>query len=436
MKTQEIVIGKAMRGISPEVGLLGHFSKMPILNSDPKLVSYGIWPSKTKVLGGEEFGGRSSGCGSTWQDAFLGTVGETVERYACAFYDLKEAIQASYSELIKMGKKAIHPNEYALYHPKQYEFLKGRTYIEPFTEDLNLYWFPMLDLTTGEECWSPGGMIYLPWTIEKTWINVNTSTGLAAHTNYHKAMLTALYEVIERDSFVITWSQKITPPKIRISDEIQQHINENFPNNYEWHFFDITYDINVPSVFGICFGEAEFGKFVAVGTSTRATFGQALQKVVKEIGQGVTYFRYLLGEKKNWVPSDNYNELLGFEDHSIFYVKRPDMWHVFDHLRNAPETREIDLYEPNPRKDVDEVRHIIQLLKDVGCNVLFKDITTPDINQLGFFSVKVLVPQLIPLSGGYPFYYHGGKRLYEVPKKMGYESNDFENLNRYPHPFP
>ena len=427
-------LNKALRAISPEVGILSRIARMPVMNQDPNLVSYGIWPSRTKDLGGEDFGGRCSGCGSDWEDAFLGTVGETVERYACAFYNLNESIKSSYNDL---KKAAVHPSEFALFHPKQHAFYQERKApIAPFTTDTELHWFPMTDLTTGKESWCPGSMIYMPWTIEPTWVNANTSTGLAAHTDRYKAILTGLYEVIERDSFVLTWTQRIVPPKIRITSEIQAYLDGSFPTRYEWHFFDITYDIKVPSVFGICFGEAEFGKFVAVGTSTRATYGQALQKVVKEIGQGVTYFRYLLGEKKDWKPTDNYNQLLSFEDHSIFYVKRPDMWHVFDAYRDAPETKDISLYEKSTRTDIQEVRHAVQSLKDAGCNVLFKDISTPDIRQLGFYSIKVFVPQLIALAGAYPFYYHGGKRLYEVPTKMGYQSYDFDTLNKYPHPFP
>ena len=96
----------------------------------------------------------------------------------------------------------------------------------------------------------------------------------------------------------------------------------------------------------------------------------------------------------------------------------------------------IDFSEKNKRNDIEEIRHIVKLLKDKNYNVLFKDITTPDIRQLGFYSVKVFVPQLIPLAGGYPFYFSGGERLYSVPKQMGFESNDFENINKYPHPFP
>jgi len=85
---------------------------------------------------------------------------------------------------------------------------------------------------------------------DKHYVTANTSTGLAAHTNYYKAILTALYEVIERDGFAITWMQEIVPQKITIDKDIRSYINDKFPLPYEWHFFDITYDcLGIDGVF-------------------------------------------------------------------------------------------------------------------------------------------------------------------------------------------
>lgn len=421
----------SLNTISNELGILYHVVKLPHLNNDPIQINYGVWPANTVYLGGEKYGGRSAGCGDNWQDAILGTVGETLERYAPAFYDLKKSIFSSYNNL---NKHAIHPNEFALYHNNQYK--DERFKIEKFTENIELTWFSTIDLTNGKETWLPAQFIYLPFNQDKKYITANTSTGLAAHTNYYKAILTALYEVIERDSFVITWSQEIISEKIIIDEDIKSFINNKFPSNYQWHFFDITYDINIPSVLGFCIGEAEYGKFIAVGSSSRQTMGEATKKVIQEIGQAIPYFRYLLGEKKNWIPDNDFSKIQNFEEHSIFYTKRTDLWYIFDKWFQKTPTKKINLNEKPVRNTKQEIKHIINLLKEKGYNVLFKDLTTPDIRQLGFFSIKIFVPQLIQLAGAYPFYFLGGKRLYEVPKTCGYKPKKYENLNKFPHPFP
>lgn len=431
---ENYILNKAAGLISKEVGLLSHISKLPSMNADPRLIAYGIWPCNTSVFGSERFGGRSSGCGKTWEQAVLTTIGETVERYCPSFYNLEEAIKSTYR---KLGKPAVHPSEYALFHEQQYNFYRDMGFpMHPFTEDIELHWFQTLDLTTGRESWCPGAFIYLPWTCEQQWINVNTSTGLAAHSDFYKAILSGIYECIERDSFVISWAHELFREKIVLTPTIEAHIGEMFPDNYEWHFFDIDYDLETPAVFGICFGEADFGKFVAVGTSARGTYREALDKVLTEIGQAVSYFRYLLGEKRDWQPSDDFNELQDFEAHSIFYLKRPDMLHAFDPWRKAKPTKMINMEERNDRSTKDELNRLLRMFKKKGYNVLAKDLTTPDVRACGFFATSVFIPQLLQMNGAYPFYFLGGKRLYEVPRTLGISDRDYATLNKFPHPFP
>lgn len=401
------------------------------MQSDPRLVSFGIWPGDSREVGGFRFSGRSSGCGFQWQDALLTTMGEVAERYCPAFYDRSKLVFSSYRGL---GQPAIHPGELALYHEQQYADFDFP--LIPFTEDTEVHWTPCWDLTQGKEVLFPGSMVYIPWVEEEEWIAVTSSTGMAGHTDLYRAILTGLYENIERDSFVITWMQQMDAPKIQISPEIRQFLSENFPGNYEFHFLDVNYDLGVPAVFGFCFGEADFGKFVAVGSAARGTYAEALIKVAAEIGQAVSYFRYLLGEMKGWIPSDDFNEIMNFEEHSLFYLKRPDLWHVFDQWRYKEATRQIDFRERRTNEADEEIRKVTQKLAGLGYNVLIKNLTTPDVKQAGFFSVRVIVPQLLEMAGSYQFYFNGGRRLFETPAKLGYPVKCYEQLNPYPHPFP
>lgn len=271
---------------------------------------------------------------------------------------------------------------------------------------------------------------------EEEWVALTSSTGMAGHVDHQQAILNGLYENIERDSFTITWMQQLDVPKIKITPEIQQYLDEQFPGSYEFHFLDVNLDLDVPAVFGICFGESDFGKFVAVGSACRTTYAEALLKVCTEIGQAVSYFRYLLGEVGDWVPSDDFHDLMNFEEHSIFYLKRPDLWHVFEPWRQKKATREIDFSERFTGSVVAEIRRITRRLHERDCTVLVKELTTPDIRQAGFCSLRVIVPELIEMAGSYSFYFSGGKRLYDVPPALGYPRKTFDELNPYPHPFP
>jgi ribosomal protein S12 methylthiotransferase accessory factor len=430
----DIQLIKSNRIISSELGVISHTIRLPRMSSDPRLVNFGIWPCDTMQLGGEKFEGRSGACNEIWDQAIMATIGETIERYTPTFFPPGEGIVGTYQDV---KANTVHPSEFALFHEEQFKLFEEKRYsVARFTEDLPLTWVYTTDLTTGKKMLCPAQLLYMPFTRDKRYITAGNSTGLAAHTNYHKAILNALYECVERDSFVITWTNNLVPPKIKQTKEIKDHLRERFPPHYQWHLFDITYDLKVPSVFGICIGESDFGKFVAVGSATRSTIAEATKKVIQEIGQTSPYFRWLLGEKRDWMPSDDFNELLSFADHSIFYLKRQDMWGVFDKWTQQAENHVIDFSEKDERTDVQKIRDTLQVFKQKGYNVLLRDMSTVDTRQLGYFSLKVYVPQLIQMSGGYPFYFLGGRRMYEVPKAMGYGESNYEGLNKYPHPFP
>lgn len=425
---------RSCRCISYQNGILQRISKVNRANEDPYAISIGIVSCDTSKLGGVKYGGRSSGCGYEIYDAYMSTIGETIERYCPAFFRINEMLCSSYENLVV---RAVHPNEYALFHEDQYQKFKiNSDPIIKFSTSTKVYWDKCIDLTTGEETYCPATFLYLPWKKDEAPIFYGVSTGLSAHTNYHKAILTSLYEVIERDSFVLTWFQRIVPAKIILTADIQKYIRLHFPNNYTWHFFDITYDLGVPTVFGICEGRSDFGDFIAVGTATRETKGDAMKKVIQEIAQTIPYFRYALSNSNNWEPSEEFSNIVDFEKHSIFYLKKKEYRKVFDPWLSAVPSLIIDFNERKESTPEDAIRNIISILKNKGYNVLLKDLTTPDAYQMGFFCIRIVVPQLLQMTGAYKYYPLGGKRLYEVPTKMGFPMANYGQLNPYPHPFP
>jgi ribosomal protein S12 methylthiotransferase accessory factor len=424
---------RSLSAISPEIGIIKKMNKLPSLNGDPLTYCYGansLMNNSVRkyysVVGGS--------CNERWDYAILATIGEALERYAASFYDINECKFGSYNKLMHLKEsELISVSEFALYHDQQ--FTEKLRNITRFTENTELTWFPTLDLTSNKKVWLPGQFIYLPFFRDKNYITLNVSTGLASHVNYYKAILTCLYEVIERDSFVLTWWQKISPPQIVISEDIISYIQKLFPVDYEWYFFDITYDIQVPTVMCLCYVQTECGKIPIVSSATRHTFSDAIKKSIYEIAQSIPLYRLQLENNPNKQYHD-FSKLISFDDHAWFYMINKNMWHVFDRWKDAKERKNIDFNQIDNTDDKIKITSILSILKAKSYNVLLKDITTPDLRQIGFYAIKIYVPQLLPLSGAYGYYFLGGKRLYSVPTQMGYKCYDFEHLNEYPHPFP
>ena len=361
------------KAVSDEVGIINTLTRMARHNEDPKYRVYAAAACNTEFLSGEKFAGQCSGIGIDWKEAVLSTVGETLERYSSTFYNLEEAVYEEYVNL----ENAIAPSEFAIFHPEQLKSERFKATL--FDENTKVHWFKCNDLVNeGKEVLCPGAFLYLPFNADDAFITQTTSTGLAAHVDVHKAMLSGIYELVERDSFMITWFQKIIPPKIVIDEDIQNFINEIFPPNYELHLFDITTDLGIPSVIGFCVGEADFGPFIMPGAASRGTIGEAVKKTIVEIAQGFPYFRnFLLDKNKDWNPV-NFHEVNDFPEHGVFYTIRKDLQFVLQPFLEAKESKKINFLERDNDVPAEEIKKLIKKFKAKDYNLLFRDLTTPD----------------------------------------------------------
>lgn len=82
-----------------------------------------------------------------------------------------------------------------------------------------------------------------------------------------------------------------------------------------------------------------------------------------------------------------FSEIVDFEQHAMFYTKRKDLWPVFDKFFDAKEEKSIDSYSDKTETGtIDQIKSLINIFKKKGYSLLLKDITTPDVRQLGFYS--------------------------------------------------
>jgi len=73
----------------------------------------------------------------------------------------------------------------------------------------------------------------------------------------------------------------------------------------------------------------------------------------------------------------------------------------------------------------------------VGHRVLLADVTSEDVGDLGLRVVRALIPGFHPLILGHKIRALGGRRLWEVPQKLGYPGvTRAKGDNPAPHPYP
>lgn len=319
------------------------------------------------------------------------------------------------------------------FHYRQYKEIEN--FYSSFDCDTNLYWDSVYNILTKQELLCPATFVYMPFSIDEIKISEQISTGYAAHYDVYQSILNGVFEVIERDSFMIMWMWKLDLPKIAITGSLKQRIDEIIPKHFELHLLDMTTDINIPSIVGILIGSHDFGEFIAFAAATRMTYAEAIDKTIIELSQSIPYHRYLLQENDN-KSYDSFYDIKSFEDHSVFYTKHQEYSFLFDNWRNTPQTKVVDYDEKCSLSSLEKLNKILKVFLDLKIDVFVKELTTCDIKETNVKVTRVIIPALIPLNGTYGKYYLGGERLYSVPEKLGYGMKCYEDLNTYPHPFP
>lgn len=370
------------------------------------------------------------------ETALARTIGESVERYCSGIYDEEEMIYSSFNEL---RQRATDPDLFALYSSTQY--LDQGFRCVPFARSTRVRWTQGFSLTAGRETLVPASFVYVPYRFpsEEEFTNLPISTGLACGNTFEQAVVSGVYEVVERDAFMITWLARLQMPKMDIDSvrNLRAKIAaEKFSAvGIEINAINITTDIGIPVVCTVAVDRTGKGPAATVATACDLDLEAALAKSIEE----VAHTRYWV--KQNLKKSPNPNLLRGFDDvksnadHPILYGS-PRMLGELAFLKDSGLSA--NGYENNSPKSLKgRILQCVSLLDKAGLEVIVVDLTTPDIKEVGLHVVRVIVPGAHPLSIGHKSRCLGGRRLYSVPKKLGMEKSITEmDLNPAPHPLP
>ena len=145
----------------------------------------------------ENFGG--TGGAAVTREAALGkALGEAVERYCSAIFDVDELPLCCYDEA---EFTCADPASFALYGDRQYADPEFPW--QPFGRQTPVRWAPARRVLTGQTVYVPAVRLYVPYVFYRpsgdTPIDQPISTGLAAHGCYAAAALSAICEVVERE---------------------------------------------------------------------------------------------------------------------------------------------------------------------------------------------------------------------------------------------
>jgi len=376
-----------------------------------------------------------AGCSLNYEEAAKKTIAECFERYSLTIYDNNKFIYGSWTELKSKG--ALNPRLFSGFSQNQ---MQKENYAKHRLDDNSKFmWTEAKSIFDKKKYLAPAQLIYLGYKSEKEEpvIRQTTTSGAAAGSSYDMALYNALCEAVERDSFVIHWLNKIAPPRINLDDVINESVrrllSEYKKFNIDFAVFDITTDLNIPSVLTVIRDNAPGRIKVYAAPRADLDIENAIKSSLSEALVAGFINESTPEEIKIWSSKEQEN-IKNIKDRLIYWSD-PKRTGEADFLyKGSFKTLSVNEHRGADAKE--KLPALKEILKNLGFDAYVVDATVPLAKEFGLTVLASLVPQLCPLYLNEHYKYLGVRRLYEAPVRMGILKNPKkeEEMNLTPHP--
>jgi len=360
-----------------------------------------------------------SGKGLTKVDALIGAAGEAIERYSASRYRAADLLQ---SPAKAMTDAFVDPRRLCLYSEEQYaqpDFPCVR-----FDENQSIHWTRGWWFGTKEPVWVPALPAYFNFEAchHEFFCHVS-SNGLAAGADVDDAAMRALFELIERDAFMLTWLCQLPSRRIVLDDMLEPGVAEVVRQmkqrgaEVELYLLDGT-DLDMPVVMCLALGEGALPA-VSVALSCHLDPRVAVRKSILEQAHVGPYLMRQVAEMK--VPATP-ADVQTLDDHAAYYFT-PERLPIFDFIRNTDRSiRYADL----PQADDVSVAACAARLEKAGVQVAVVDVTSPDLLDSPFRVARAIGLDVQPI--------HFGERFRRLANPRLAKHSGGRPLNPHPHP--
>lgn len=380
----------------------------------------------------------------SYESSHFTAILEGIERYSSLEPRAKRTVvKGSYKELADM---ALHPLSVGVHSPEQYA-REGFPFA-PFDVEAVVPWVWGYSMTQQRPILVPEQLAYYSMTTGQPYV-FESSNGCALGSSLTEAALYGILEVVERDSFLMTWYGRLPIPELDLATAEDAELTWMVERirataGYDVRFFNSTMEHGIPSVWGmalnrrqrgmnlICAAGASLDPVRAVKGALHELAGMMLTMDAKIEANREACERMLLDSSQVWTM-DDHALLYGLPQaeerlHFLLGGKRP--LHSFTQQFKKRKAH-ADLTE--------DMKDILESLRCSQLEVIAVDVTAPELERNGLYCAKVLIPGLLPMTFGHHYSRMTGlERLFKVPVQLGYAEQPLtpEQLNPYPHPFP
>ncbi|PTM59043.1 TOMM precursor leader peptide-binding protein [Desmospora activa] len=275
-----------------------------------------------------------------------------------------------------------------------------------------------------------------------------TSNGCALGGSLEEAIFYGLLEVVERDSFLLTWYAQLPLPRLDLASvddgELRLMVERlRVVAGYELHLYNATMENGIPSVWAIAKNRKSEGTNLICAAGAHPDPLRAVKSAIHELaGMLPLNEKWKQNREKAYQMYHDSSQVRQMEDHSTLYgLPQAEERLHFLLDENRPWQCFDEAWKP-PKKNMDltaDLQELLQKFHRLQLDVIVVDQTTPEIRRNGLFCVKVLIPGMLPMTFGHHLTRVTGlERVLKVPVKLGYAKQPltYAALNPHPHPFP
>jgi ribosomal protein S12 methylthiotransferase accessory factor len=388
---------------------------------------------------------RTAGRTNSFAVSELTAILEGLERY-CGLEPRgkRTVVHDSYNHL---KNQALNPIEVGVHAKEQYE-RPGFPFTE-FDPDTPIDWVWGYSFLQEHPILVPELLAYYSLGCGSRGFVYETSNGCALGGSLEEAILYGILEVVERDSFLMTWYAQLSLPRLdpaSIEDQELLLMIERMRAvaEYDLYLYNSTMENGIPSILAIAKNRKDKGMNLICAAGSHLDPVRAVKTAVHELaGMMLSLDEKLEANQEEYVRMLHDSTLVQqMDDHGMLYglpQAEERLQFLLDDRLPLRSFKEEFKWKSTHLDLTDDLQDIVQVFRRLNLDVIVVEQTTPETARNGLYCVKVLIPGMLPMTFGHHLTRVTGlDRVFRVPMELGYSQEPLtaEQLNPHPHPFP
>jgi ribosomal protein S12 methylthiotransferase accessory factor len=380
--------------------------------------------------------GYAGGASFEKEKAIIKAACEAIERYCLGCYKEENLFYAAYREI---KDKSLPIEEVVSFSKLQ---LKEKKFANCcWNEKDKFFWVEGYSLFERKKTYIPAQLVFVPYDFRKEKIiRLPISTGGAAGRSFSFALLGGIFEILERDAFMIHYLSKSFGELIEISNQPILGEIERYFRKYRLNL----YLINMPTDIKVYNFLALIVDKTGVGPALSAGLKSGLDPLKVAIGaiEECWHSRPWIRDDLNKLPDlekiiNEGDKIVDIKKRGLFWAHKKMLRYAEPWFKNKRKISFFDLKSLSSGETKDDLDYVLALLRKKGHKVYYVDITKPEVLKYGFKVIKTVIPSLHPLYLDESYPYLGGERIYKLPFEINFKRKilNEKEINRVPHFF-